>query len=452
MKKLGLLLALLMTLSAGMCLAHAEGDQEEIRYAAEGFRYALLEDGGAELVEYTGKEAKVVIPNELDGHPVTAVRWNPFRSVRSDLRTTYTVAVSQSHPYLATINGVLFGKTDKKLICCPPSLGLTAYEIPEGILSVGDWAFEDCTSLATVTIPDSVTSIGDDTFYNCTSLTTVTIPDSVTNIGDSVFYACDSLTTIMIPDSVTSIGDGAFGECDKLKDIAVSQENQYYTDVDGVLFSKSMDTLVCYPAGKTENSYVIPDSVISIGDGAFYKCYSLTTVTIPDSVTSIGELAFSWCDSLTTVTIPASVTSIGDDAFYGCTSLTTVTIPDSVTSIGDSAFSWCDSLIAVTIPDSVTSIGENAFSDCDSLTTITIPDSVTSIGEIAFSWCDSLTTVTIPDSVTSIGDMAFYGCDNLTASVLVGSYAETYCIENNIPYTIYNPDLEDAPTDWLTGD
>jgi len=117
----------------------------------------------------------------------------------------------------------------------------------------------------------------------------------------------------------------------------------------------------------------IPNSVTSIGEGAFVGCSSLTSVTIPNSVTSIGYAAFYGCSSLTSVTIPSSVTSIGDFAFYRCSSLTSVTIPNNVTSIGEEAFSWCSSLTSVTIGNSVTSIGDNAFYNCSSLTSIYVP-------------------------------------------------------------------------------
>ena len=124
----------------------------------------------------------------------------------------------------------------------------------------------------------------------------------------------------------------------------------------------------------------IPDSVTSIGYGAFRGCSSLASVVIPDSVTSIGEYAFSGCSGLTSVVIPDSVTRIGDWAFRGCSGLASVTIPDSVTSIGDWAFSGCSGLTSVTIPNSVTSIGNGAFDNCSRLASVVIPDSVTSIG------------------------------------------------------------------------
>ena len=218
--------------------------------------------------------------------------------------------------------------------------------IAEGVTSIGESAFENCRSLTSVTIPNSVTSIGGCAFDECWSLTSVTIPDSVTSIGDSAFASCTSLTSVTIPDSVTSIGGGAFAWCTSLTGIWVTEGNSHYSsDASGVLFSKDKTTLVQYPGAFA--AYAIPDSVTSIGAGAFGGCTSLTSVTIPDSVTSIGQHAFNGCRSLTSVTIPDGVTSIGAYAFSECSSLTSVTIPDSVTSIGDGAFASCTSLTDV---------------------------------------------------------------------------------------------------------
>jgi hypothetical protein len=203
-------------------------------------------------------------------------------------------------------------------------------------------------------------------FDYCTSLTSVTIGTNVTSIGADAFF-CTSLTRVTIPSSVTNIGAYAFQYCTSLTNISVAANNPAYTSVSGVLFDKQKTTLIVFPA-ELAGSYVIPNSVISIGTYAFCDCYSLKQVTIPNSVTSIGDYAFCACYSLTNVTIGNSVTSIGDGAFYFCDSLTSVTSPDSVTSIGTYAFWYCTSLKQVAIPNSVTSIGDDAFGNCTSLT------------------------------------------------------------------------------------
>ncbi len=328
-------------------------------------------------------------------------------------------------------------------------------DIPEkingkSVTSIGNCAFRYCTSLKSITIPNSVMEIGSSAFSGCSSLTSITIPNSVTEIGVYAFKGCTSLTSITIPNSVTNIGDSTFWGCSSLTAIYVTVDNKNYTSVNGVLFNKDKTALICYPAGKTDKSYNITNSVTSIGDYAFNGCSSLTNVTIPNSVTEIGGSAFVGCASLKSITMPNSVTSIGDMAFYKCSSLTSITIPDSVMSIGSSAFSDCSKLRSITIPNSVTSIGAWAFNGCTGLTAINvamenqnyvspdgvlynkdkttiicypagkkgnnykIPDGVTEIGSIAFSRCSSLTSVTIPNSVTSIGSGAFNGCTSLT--------------------------------------
>lgn len=151
-------------------------------------------------------------------------------------------------------------------------------------------------------------------------------------------------------------------------------------------------------------SIVIPSSVTSIGNGAFYNCSGLKKLTIPESVTSIGDSAFYNCSNLTNVIIPNSVTSIGNDEFSGCSKLTNVTIPDNVTSIGNNSFSSCESFTSITIPNSVTSIGSGAFARCTNLTAMTIPSSVTFIDSNAFSECTLLSEVNFLGNAPSTGD------------------------------------------------
>ena len=310
--------------------------------------------------------------------------------------------------------------------------GLTSIEIPNSVTSIENWAFEGCTGLTSVTIPNSVISIGYSAFSGCSGLTSIEIPNSVTSIGDYAFSLCIGLTSVTIPNSVTSIGNGAFSGCSSLTSINVALDNANYCSLNGVLFNKTQTTLIQYPCCQ-QGTYIIPNSVISIGNSAFSGCSGLTSVTIPNSVTSIGSEAFRGCSGLTSVSIPNSVTSIGSSAFSNCSGLTSIEIPNSVTSIENWAFEGCTGLTSVTIPNSVISIGYSAFSGCSGLTSIEIPNSVTSIGDYAFSYCSSLTSVTIPNSVTSIGSSAFSNCSGLTSIEIpnsvtsIGDYAFYNC-------------------------
>ena len=283
---------------------------------------------------------------------------------------------------------------------------LVSVSIPNSVTSIGDYAFEDCSGLTSVTIPNSVTRIGHKAFYGCSGLTSVTIPNSVTSIGESAFSGCSGLTSVTIPNSVTSIGRFAFSGCSGLTSVTIGN---------GV--TRISSDAFAYCSGLT--SVTIPESVTEIGGSAFAYCSGLTSVTIPSSVTIIDGGAFEGCSSLTSVTIPNSVTIIGGWAFSDCSGLTSVTIPNSVTNIRQSAFEGCSGLTSVTIGNSVTSIGNRVFQDCGRLTSVTIPNSVTSIGESAFSGCSGLKTITIPNSVTELGISAFEKCTALE-SVTIG--------------------------------
>ena len=272
---------------------------------------------------------------------------------------------------------------DGILKCFAPA-GLTEYNIPDGVTTIGDYAFGNCDSLISITIPDSVTTIGNEAFAASSGLTSVTIGSGVTTIGDNTFASCFNLSNVNIPDSVTAIGERAFHSCRSLTNVT------------------------------------IPDSVTTIGDNAFAGCDSLTSVTIGSGVTTIGDNAFSACKSLSSVNIPDSVTSIGEKAFSGCTSLSSVTIPNSVTTIGKSIFSNCTNLKNVIIGNGITTIEKDAFYRCTNLTGVTIGSGVTTIGDNAFLYCIYLTGITIPNNVTLIGNSVFNGCSRL-ASVTIGS-------------------------------
>ena len=285
-------------------------------------------------------------------------------------------------------------------LCCRMS-SLTSIAIPNSVTSIGGYAFAYCSSLTSIAIPCNVTSVDETIFYGCTSLASVvwnaktsidynkfsdtdfyyreispfhfskstlksiTFGDSVKYIPEYICAYLDSLKYVTIGNSVTSIGGYAFSGCSSL---VRTNYTGSIGDWCNIKFGNSDANPICY----SDNFYIndveikdliIPNSVDSIHNYAFYGCDALTSVTIPNSVTTIGHFAFDGCDSLSYVSIGSGVTSIGGCAFYDCP-LTSIIIPNSVTSIGNSAFYSCDSLKMVAIGKSVTSIGDRAFRDC----------------------------------------------------------------------------------------
>ena len=297
---------------------------------------------------------------------------------------------------------------------------MTNITIPDSVIVIGHYAFQDCTSLTSITIPDSVTVIRDDAFTNCSGSLTINskiietdyaynnrpssrwlcnskfteliLGDNIEKIGSNTFYDCKLLTSVAIPDSVTSIGNGAFFGCYSLTSIYITDLLTWcridFSNATANPLNNGKATLDLN--GVELVDITIPSNIKAIKSYVFKGYTSLRSVTIPDSVTSIGNGAFYGCDSLTNLTIGNGVTTIGEETFANCSDLTSVTIPDSVTSIGNSAFLQCKSLTNVTIPDSVTSIEYNTFMNCSSLTSVTIGNGVTSIGKEAFYYCTSM--------------------------------------------------------------
>ena len=273
---------------------------------------------------------------------------------------------------------------------------IVSVALPEGLTSIGNYAFRYCSILTSVSIPNSVTTIGLCAFDGCSGLTSVIIPNSVTSIGGSAFYDCRNLTSLTISNSVTSIGGFAFCNCSGL------------------------------------TSVIIPEGVITIGNMAFENCSGLTSLTIPNSVTSIGYNAFYGCSRISSVyisdisawcrikhggntnpnslipsshhlylngveveqlIIPSDITSLESYIFYGCSYITSINIPNSVTSIGECAFSGCSRVSSLTLPDNLMIIKKQTFQNCRSLQKLIIPVSVQNIYQEAFSGCNALNEI-----------------------------------------------------------
>ncbi len=393
--------------------------------------------------------------------------------------------VGKDNANYASQEGILYNKDTTTLIKCP-SAKTGSITIPNSVMSITSFAFDDCSGLSSLTIPNSVESIGDYAFSNCSSLSGI----------------------LTIPNSVKSIGWNAFEVCSGLTEFIVGEDNANYASQEGILYNKDTTNLIQCPQGKT-GSITIPNSVESIKSFAFDGCSGLSSLTIGNSVESIGDYAFRNCSGLSgELIIHNSVETIGNYAFSGCSGLSgDLTIPNSVESIGNYAFSGCSgftefivgednanyasqegilynkdtttlilcpgSLTGIlTIPNSVVSIGDMAFSGCSDFTefivgednanyasqegilynkdtttlilcpqgktdSITIPNSVTSIENFAFWGCSGLSgSLTISNNVESIGWNAFYGCSGITEFIVDKDNA-SYASQEGI---LYNKD------------
>ncbi len=286
--------------------------------------------------------------------------------------------------------------------------GLESVTLPEGLETIGAAAFMH-TSLKSIQIPESVTVIGGEAF-SCTKLIQATIPESVTDLEYDVFAACHQLKAVALPKGLKSIGESAFHSCEALETVA------------------------------------LPEGLTGIGRTAFAYCKSLKTLIIPSSVKKIGNQAFIICESLENLEFPEEAEIDVGEVFDDCISLKTVKLPKTLTRL--SADFWgCTALEEIEIPESVKALEEDVFHECTSLKTVTLHEGLETIGPRTFYNCTSLERLDIPASVTAIDKAAFEGCslEKLVLGVYKNSYAEKYCVENNIRYELLAEAAVGAP-------
>ena len=233
----------------------------------------------------------------------------------------------------------------------------------------------------------------------------------------SMAFSTTPIKEFLIPATVTSIGEGAFYYCESLSEIKIEEGNTAYKMDNGGLYTADGTTLLQYTLGAEGTSFTISNTVKTLGYGAFAYNTSLTEIIFEEgsAITSIPTAAFSFILTLEKITnIPETVNTLGDYAFYNCKKLTDLSIPSAVTKIGEYAFHGCNVLTPFDIPENVTSIGAYSFAYCDKFINITIPGKVTFIGDYAFTGCNGLETVSIPASVKDFGKRVFFGCKVIT--------------------------------------
>lgn len=412
--------------------------------------------------------AAVVIPDTIEGCPVTAIADDAFKScqaasitipasVTSVGQTVFyasyqlsAIHVEAANPAYKSVDGVLLTKDGSKLICCPAACPFTTYTVPGTVTSLDIYAFAYCRGLEEVILPDGLTEISERAFFYCRSMPAITIPEGVTTIGTNAFSYCEALTEIALPASVQSIGDGAFDDCTglttvslpstvtslgsfvfsgctSLTDILVDENNPSYASHDGILMSKDGTTLMIHPAGRTYTSFTVPETVTYLDGGAFSGCVNLESITLPDTLTFLTNFVFSNCTNLKSINIPASVTGIHVYAFNGCHNLT-VTVEAG--SFGESwaiekGIPYVVTGAAATPAESFTYTiedGEVTITDFDAscgITEVVIPGTiegypVTTIAQAAFMG-KRLTSVVIPEGVKTLKMQAFSSNPDLTS-------------------------------------
>lgn len=425
--------------------------------------------GMVTITKYTGSSGIVIIPSTMNvggvDLPVTTIGDSAFWGYERLFRLTIPDSVTKIAPRAFTYSWV------------------TDVNFGNGIISIGDSAFNSCFVLSSVTLPNSLTSIGNSSFSGCSRLANLILGNNLKTIAPYAFDGCTSLTILTIPDSVTIVGNAAFHGCG-IKALTIGNG---LTSIADDMFSSCSLTNLCIPNTVTNigglafgycyylQSASIGSGVTSIEPEAFASCNLLQAITVdtnnpafssldgvlfskgkdtlvefpggklppytmPDSVTRIAPFAFYYryftdvtmspnlssigeyafaYSSLNRVTIPGGVSTIGNYAFYCCAALTNATLSTNHTSIGGNAFARCG-LSHVTMPEGLNSIGDYAFDYCAGLTSIAIPNSVTGIAYGAFRYCNGLSSATIGDSVTSLADRVFDGCSSLT-NVTIGN-------------------------------
>ncbi len=306
---------------------------------------------------------------------------------------------------------------------------LVEVKLHDGLRTIGDKAFFQCTSLHRIMIPSSVTDIGNDAFHGCRSLTEVDLTEGLQTIKHGAFAECTSLPRVKIPSSVTDIGDYAFCRCTSLKEVNLKE---------GLRSIKWGTFRNCTSLHRIN----IPSSVTDIGIYAFESCTSLREVQLHDGLRTIGNDSFRNCTSLQQVKVPSSVITIYYRAFLNCTSLKEVNLEVGLQTIGEYAFKNCSSLLHIRIPSSVTTIKYGAFLNCMSLKEVNLEEGLQTIEQCAFQHCASLLRINIPSTVNSLLMYTFMHCTLLRNVAFAPSSFWTQAFWTQDVFNWYFPSLK----------
>lgn len=403
---------------------------------AEQFTVELDKNGDASITGYNGEDIVVVIPDEINGAPVTEIAPEAFKGLTAlravcipdsvtaigagafkgcnsltTLKLPFNAAIYEIEKAVAAETSVEDGNTSETVtvdgyfgyIFGALSYKINAASVPANLKTViftgaaeeiPDYAFYDCNDIIQISLPDGIEKIGDFAFSGCSSLAMIGIGDSAKEIGSYAFDNCSSLLDITLPATVESIGLGAFQGCGSLVTMTLPfvggshDENLYF----GYIFGAESYTLApgFFPASLIR--VTVLEGCTSIGDNAFNNCRTVREIVLPEGITKIGYRAFRNCVLLRSISLPSSTKSIGDSAFLGCVSLNGVSLGDGLEDMGVQIFMHCISLESISLPESITSVPASTFDGCKALESIEWSEDIESIGKNAFRGCTSLTT------------------------------------------------------------
>ena len=312
---------------------------------------------------------------------------------------------------------------------------LQEVSLPEGLISLDEFAFMDCQKLQEIRLPKSLKTLGDGTFAGCHALPEIELPEDLETVGEGALMNCLSLTSVVIPASVTEMGDRPFSGDWALKTVEIkgnvprlSSSSFYECDaLQEVLITGSVGTIGddAFKELDSLERVQIASGLKTIGKRAFWLCDNLTTVSLPDGVTSIGEEAFKECSSLTTINLPNSITTIGANAFNGTKLTGPLNIPSSLVSLGDNAFHGCSGLTGTLVfPAAMENISTNVFAGCSGIEEIILPRGVLTISDGAFNNCSGVQRLWLTNSIKTIGASALSGMKNLKKIYFSGTYLD----------------------------
>ena len=313
--------------------------------------------------------------------------------------------------------------------------------IEDGVVSIGNYAFTICNNMTSADLADSVTQIGAFSFAGCFQLENILLPEGLFSIGEQAFNNCFELSEITIPACVESIGKNVFYACNELSEITVSNLNETYCSIDGVLFNADKTEIICYPPGRS-GSYVIPEGTTTISNNAFNGSFYLTAVAFPTSMESIGEEAFCQCYQLSTVSIPSGIKNLDQGAFSACWGLESITIAEGLEKLGNYAFSGCSNLTTISLPFSMKQIGAGAFDQCSKLTDVYYNGTETQWKAISFGYGAFTSDITLHYKYIAEGICGANG-DNLTwilyndGSLVISGTGNMASFKNGKPWQAY---------------